>query len=64
MPTPPSRLLDAWKPSERRRLGYLATRAYDQSSIACPTDVWSYQQIFIEQQRDAGNHWAGRNTRR
>ena len=54
---PQSRLLDAWKPSERRRLGFLATRSYEQSGMTCPTDVWSYQQMFIEQQRDDANPW-------
>ena len=53
-----SRLLNAWQPSERRRLGLLSMRSYEQAGMACPTDVWSYQRMFIEQQRDAGNPWA------
>ena len=50
-----SRLLDCWAPSDRRRLGLLSFKAYDQSSINCPTDMWSYQKMFIEQRRDAGD---------
>lgn len=54
-----SKLLDCWKPSDRRRLGHLSFKAYDQSSINCPTDLWTYQRLFIEQRRDEGNLWSG-----
>jgi len=54
-PSHPTRLLDAWKPSERRRLGYLSTRSYEQPTMSIPTDLWSYQRLFIEQRRDAAN---------
>ena len=54
---PANRLLDAWKPSDRRRLGLLSMRSYEQSGMVCPTDVWTYQQMFIEQQRDESNPW-------
>lgn len=53
-----SKLLDFWKPSDRRRLGHLSFKAYDQSSIDCPTDLWTYQRLFIEQRRDEGNLWS------
>ena len=58
-PSPkPMRLLDAWRPSDRRRLGVLSTRSYDQAAMSVPTDVWSYQRLFIEQRRDANNPFA------
>jgi hypothetical protein len=56
--TPP--LLSHWQPSERRRYGYLATRAFAESRLKCPTDIWSYQRIYAEQCRDADNLWAAR----
>ena len=56
----PIRLLDAWMPSERRRLGLLSLRSYEQTGMSCPTDMWSYQQMFIEQRRDARNPFAPR----
>ena len=52
------KILDCWKPSDRRRLGHLSFKAYEQASIICPTDMWSYQRLFIEQRRDGGNLWA------
>jgi hypothetical protein len=54
----PSRLLDAWRPSDRRRLGLLSTRSYEKSAMTLPTDVWSYQRLFIDQQRDSANPFA------
>ncbi len=61
LPDIPSRssLLDSWKQSDRRIKGALSFRAYEQASISCPTDVWSYQRLFIEQRRDAANLMAG-----
>jgi hypothetical protein len=55
-----SPLLSHWQPSERRRYGYLAARAYAESRLKCPTDIWSYQRIYAEQCRDAANLWAAR----
>ena len=52
-------LLDSWKHSDRRMKGHLSFKSYEQSGISCPTDVWSYQRLFIEQRRDAGNLMAG-----
>ena len=52
------RMLDCWKPSDRRRLGHLSFKAYEIQAMNCPTDLWSYQRLFIEQQRDGGNLWA------
>ncbi len=51
-------ILDSWKPSDRRRLGHLSFKAYEQASMNCPTDMWSYQRLFIEQRRDEGNLWS------
>jgi len=59
-PNPPSRLVDAWMPSDRRRLGFLSLRSYEQAAMSCPTDMWSYQQLFIEQRRDDRNPFAPR----
>lgn len=44
-------LIDNWRQSERRRMGLLATRAYESRTLACPTNIWSYQQTFIELHR-------------
>jgi hypothetical protein len=52
-------LLDSWRPSDRRTKGHLSFKAYEQASISCPTDVWSYQRLFIEQRRDPANLMAG-----
>ena len=57
---PRTRILDSWKPSDRRRLGHLSFKAYEQSGMNCPTDLWSYQRLFIEQRRDDGNLWSGK----
>jgi hypothetical protein len=54
----PSRLLDAWRPSDRRRLGLLSTRSYDNAAMTMPTDMWSYQRLFIDQRRDGANPFA------
>jgi hypothetical protein len=54
-----SSLLDSWKQSDRRVKGQLSFKAYEGASISCPTDVWSYQRLFIEQRRDAANLMAG-----
>ncbi len=53
-------ILTNWKPSDRRKEGRLSFKAYEQAGITCPTDVWSYQRLFIEQRRDAGNLLAAR----
>ena len=58
------RLLSAWQPSERRRLGLLSLRSYEQAGMFCPTDVWTYQRLFIDQQRDASNPWAAKKPAR
>jgi len=60
----PSRtsLLDSWIPSDRRAKGPLSFKAYDQASLSCPTDMWSYQRLFIEQRRDDRNLFAGAAT--
>jgi len=58
--TQPSRLLDAWRPSDRRRLGMLSTRSYEKSAMTLPTDVWSYQRLFIDQQRDNANPFSAK----
>ena len=57
------RIVDSWKPSDRRRQGHLSFKAYEQAGIQCPTDLWSYQRLFIEQRRDAGNLLAGPSAR-
>ena len=62
--TQPGRLLDAWRPSDRRRLGFLCTRSYENAGLSAPSDVWSYQRLFIEQRRDAANPFAGKLDRR
>ena len=63
-PPVPSSILECWTPSDRRRLGHLSFKAYDQATMNCPTDLWSYQRLFIEQQRDAANLWAPKLTPR
>jgi len=63
-PCQPKHLLDAWRPSERRRLGVLSTRSYDNAAMCVPTDVWSYQRLFIEQRRDAANPFAAKHGSR
>jgi hypothetical protein len=55
---PKQRILDFWTPSDRRRLGHLSFKAYEQASMNCPTDLWTYQRLFIEQRRDVGNLWS------
>ena len=51
-------LSDNWRPSDKRRLGKLSFKAYDKGALDLPTDVWSYQRLFIEQRRDEANLWA------
>jgi hypothetical protein len=57
-----STLLDSWKQSDRRTKGHLSFKAYERASLSCPTDVWSYQRLFIDQRRDPKNLMA--NTAR
>ena len=58
--TQPARLVDAWRPSDRRRLGFLSPRSYENAGLSAPSDVWSYQRLFIEQRRDGANPFSAK----
>jgi hypothetical protein len=62
--TQTARLLDAWRPSDRQRLGFLSTRSYENTGLSAPSDVWSYQRMFIEQRRDGTNPFGAKPVAR